>query len=58
MSEDAKNTINAIKSGNLPPINNSNGDQRVGIGTSQRGLDRTTFGLQTISEGTRIRRNK
>ncbi|WP_178666699.1 hypothetical protein [uncultured Eubacterium sp.] len=58
MSEDAKNTINAIKSGNLPPINKSNSNQSVGIGTSQRGLDRTTFGLQTISEETKIKRNK
>ena len=50
MSQDAKETINTIKSGNLPPLNDTN-NSATGLGTNQRGIDRTNFGLQTITEG-------
>lgn len=50
MSQDAKETINAIKSGNLPPLNDTN-NSATGLETNQRGIDSTNFGLQTITEG-------
>ena len=58
MSKDAKETINAIKSGNLPPINNNSDNSTSGLETNQRGIDRTNFGLQTITEGQKINRKK
>ena len=47
MSEDAKKTIETIKSGNLPPLNTTNSK---GTQSSQRGIDHSTFGLQNLNE--------
>ena len=48
MSEDSKKTIETIKSGKLPPLNTSNSK---GTELSQRGIDHSTYGLQSLNEG-------
>lgn len=47
MSEEAEKIIQTIKQGSLPSltINNDKGTQ-----SSQRGIDHTTFGLQSLNE--------
>ncbi len=55
MSDEAKEILNTIKNGNLPPLNtppSNSPTSGLGIEISQRGLDRTTFGLQTFNEST------
>ena len=55
MSEDAKKTIETIKSGKLPPLNTSNSQ---GTQLSQRGIDHSTYGLQTLNEDLHSSSNK
>ena len=50
MSEEAKNIIASVDKGILPPLNVQLKNTSSGIETSKRGLDRTTFGLQTLNE--------
>lgn len=47
MSEEAKKTIETIKQGKLPPLNTTN---LKGTQTSERGIDHSTFGLQSLNE--------
>ena len=52
MSEDAKVTIDSMKSGTLPPIPTSGANPTPGINNNeQRGLGSTNFGLETIQKG-------
>lgn len=48
MSEEAKKIIDTIKQGKLPPLNTTS---TKGTQSSQRGIDHSTFGLQTLNEG-------
>ena len=50
MSEEAKNIIASVDKGILPPLNVQPKNTSSGIETSKHGLDRTTFGLQTLNE--------
>lgn len=50
MSDEAKKIVASVDKGVLPPINTQPKNSNSGIDTSTRGLDRTTFGLQKISE--------
>ena len=58
MSEETKKIISAVKQGHLPPLYQSSdslsNSSTNGIENSQRGLDRTTFGLQSLNEGLEI----
>ena len=55
MSEDAKKTIKIIQGGKLPPLNTSNSQ---GTELSQRGIDHSTYGLQTLNEDLKGSSNK
>lgn len=55
MSEEAKKIIQTIKQGKLPPLNTT---VSKGTQSSQRGIDHSTFGLQTLNEDTQITRVK
>ena len=50
MSDEAKNIIASVEKGILPPLKTQPKNTSSGIETSKRGLDRTTFGLQTLNE--------
>lgn len=61
MSEDAKKTIETIQKGKLPPLNIPTPKDTIktkGTQSSQRGLDRTTFGLQYLNENAHDSSNK
>ena len=61
MSEEAKKIIKIIDQGHLPPLSQSTNGATAfstnGIQSSQRDLNKTTYGLQSINEGLE-RRNK
>lgn len=54
-SNNAKDIANALAKGELPPLSaqpfNNSTAEGIGIEISQRGLGKTTFGLQRINEG-------
>ena len=50
MSEEAKKIISSIDKGVLPPLKSQPKNTSSGLEVSKRGLDRTTFGLQTLNE--------
>ena len=49
MSEEAKKIISSVNKGVLPPLKSQPKNTSSGLEVSKRGLDRTTFGLQTLS---------
>lgn len=51
MSKEAKETINSIKKGDLPPLNDINNMPKKGVEINQRGLEKHNYGLQSINEG-------
>ena len=50
MSEEAKKIIASVDKGVLPPLKVQPKNTSSGLDVSKRGLDRTTFGLQTLNE--------
>lgn len=53
MSNESKEIITSLQNGVLPPLISSQPDnctKSKGIEVSQRGLENTVFGLQTLSE--------
>ena len=50
MSEDAKKVIETVQKGKLPEIPKPNAPKK-GLEDSQRALEKSTFGLQRLSEG-------
>lgn len=51
MSDEAKNIINTVNNGELPVIPLATDALTKGLQSSQRGIDKSTFGLQNLSEG-------
>lgn len=52
-SKEAKDIITSLKNGVLPPLITPQSDtctKTNGVEASQRGLEKTTFGLQSITE--------
>ena len=54
-SNNAKDIVNALQKGELPPLSAQSVDnstvEGIGIEISQRGLGKTTFGLERVNEG-------
>lgn len=51
MSDKANEILKSLQNGSLPNLKTNTNSTNAGVDTSQRGIDRTTFGLQTLNEG-------
>lgn len=61
MSKETKEIIKIVGQGHLPPLSQSTKGTTTsstnGTQDSQRGLNKTTFGLQNLNEGLEVKRN-
>lgn len=61
MSTETKEIIKTVGQGHLPPLSQTTKETTTsstnGTQDSQRGLDKTTFGLQNLNEGLEVKRN-
>ena len=57
MSDEAKEVIQTVNQGHLPPLPPINGSPSKGTQVSQKGLNVSKYGLQSIKEGTQVELN-